>query len=92
MSLQTAHTLNAMGGWPLGRPFYPYPGWPYDAELERLRALERQAIVEEEKQRLRERLARRGIYPPFYVPAWPPVPYAPTMAPVTLDDVLRQVR
>lgn len=55
--------------------------WPIggcDRELERLRELERQADVAEEKRRIRERLWRRGINPD-YPPCVPmrPMPLRP---------------
>lgn len=77
-----------------------WPGWPYaDNELERLRRLERQADIEAEKQRIRDRLRARGINPdrpgcpPFVVPApLPrPCPVVRPFRPVTVDDVLGRV-
>ena len=67
------------------------PFWPCDAELERLRRLEREAIVADEKQQIRERLRRRGInpdapcFPPFmpWAPCVPVQPWAPVMPSVT---------
>lgn len=81
--------------------------FPYgqDPELERLRELERQALIEREKQAIRDRLRRMG-YPavmpwpglPCPLPSDPyagwrsaPYPILARHAPLTLDQVLRQI-
>lgn len=79
--------------------------WPYqDPELDRLREMERRAIIEEEKQQIRERLIRRGINPDW--PAIPiPSPFLPRINPriplgyplkinrtPTVEDVFKALR
>lgn len=103
---QIAHPMNpsimghiAIGG---GHGCWPSPGgWPYvpcgpDAELERLRRLEREASREQEKEAIRQRLRRMGVpddqiagYPVPYV--YPPLPL-PIMCAPSLETIIRQVQ
>ncbi len=74
--------------------------WPYqDPELDRLRDLERRAIIEEEKRQIRERLIRRGINPdwpaiPIPSPFLPRIPLGPCIPPgyPSVEDVIRKIR
>jgi hypothetical protein len=74
----------------------PYPwGVPYDYELERLRAMERRVLVEDEKRRIRERLWAMGIYPYTALPIpgscpWVVLPALP--GPPGLEDVIGTIR
>lgn len=62
--------------WPSGSP------WASDPELDRLRELERQAQIEQEKAAIRERLRRLGYPDGVGLPSGPrPYPY-PGVTPV----------
>lgn len=82
------HILPVQGCWV--DPF-PY----YDPELDRLRRLARQAEVEAEKRRLRQRLRELGVNPnPPCLPR-PCMPVFPRPVqhpcPIDVSDVLRKI-
>lgn len=89
------HIVHHQSCWPGIVPYWP------DAELDRLRRLERQAAIEAEKARIRQRLREQGIDPdaPYGWPCIPVLPCLPVIPicrplpcrPLTVDDVLRRV-